>query len=251
MKMNFVRRMLPLLALVVLVSVQGFGQKEKKAKEKKVVVKPDVVVITTYGNIYIDLFDDTPGHRDNFLKLTREGVYDGTTFHRVISDFMIQGGDPYSKDPAKTNMAGQGGPGYTLPAEISDKYVHLKGMLAAARQSDQVNPKRESSGSQFYLVQGKSVPGAQLDQMEKSIQQASGKKDFKYTPEQRKAYEELGGTPWLDMQYTIFGQVVWGMEVIDKIAAVEKGPGDRPKTDITMEVKVLKKWNDKKKVGKW
>lgn len=237
------------LLMAILLPIGAFAQKSKKAKKKK--IKADVVIITSYGNIFVDLFDETPGHRDNFLKLAKEGFYDGTTFHRIISDFMIQGGDPYSKDPEKKNMAGQGGPGYTQPAEIVEGLIHKRGVLAAARLSDQVNPKRESSGSQFYIVDGKPFTDAQLDQVEKTIQKSTKNDDFKYTEENRTAYKELGGSPWLDMQYTIFGEVIHGDEVIDAIAGVEKGAQDRPKVDLTMDIKVVKKWNDKKKKGKW
>ena len=240
------RSLILMLSVVVLLPVTGFGQKKKK-KEK---IKADVVVITSFGNIFIDLFDETPGHRDNFLKLTGEGFYDGTTFHRVISDFMIQGGDPNTKDPNKANLAGQGGPGYTQPAEIVEGLIHQRGALAAARMGDNVNPKRESSGSQFYIVDGKPVPGSQLDQAERNIAKATGK-EFKYTEEQRKIYSEIGGSPWLDMQYTVFGQVIHGDEVIDKIAEVKKDRRDKPVEDVKMEVKVVKKWNHKKKKGKW
>ena len=238
------------LLLLLIVPLTGFMPKEKK-KEKKPKVKADVVLITSFGNIFIDLYDETPGHRDNFLKLAKEGFYDGTTFHRVISDFMIQGGDPNTRDPKKSNLAGQGGPGYTQPAEIKADFIHKKGALAAARLGDGANPKRASSGSQFYIVDGKPYTDSQLNNMEKNIRNATKNPDFKYTAEQRAAYKEVGGSPWLDMQYTIFGEVIHGMEVIDKIAAVKKGPGDRPKENITMEVKVVKKWNDKKKKGKW
>lgn len=250
MKNNKMRNLLPLLILLLIIPLSGFVEKDKK-KEKKPKVKADVVIITSFGNIFIDLYDETPGHRDNFLKLAKEGFYDGTTFHRVITDFMIQGGDPNSKDSKTSNRAGQGGPGYTQPAEIIPGFIHQKGALAAARLGDRANPKRESSGSQFYIVDGKTQTDKQLDNMERNIKQATKNPDFKYTEEQRTAYKELGGSPWLDMQYTIFGEVIHGLDVIDKIAAVKKGGGDRPKEDITMEVKIVKKWNDKKKKGKW
>ena len=235
-----------LLILAVALPLSGFAQKKKK-KQK---IKADAVIITSFGNIFVDLYDETPGHRDNFLKLAGEGFYDKTTFHRVIKDFMIQGGDPNTKKEETRNLGGQGGPGYTQPAEIKEGFIHKRGALAAARLSDQVNPKRESSGSQFYIVQGKTFGDGQLDQVEKQIAKAT-KKDFKYTEEQRTAYKEQGGSPWLDMQYTIFGEVIHGDEVIDKVAAVEKGAGDRPKEDVFIEVKVVKKWNHKKKKGKW
>ncbi|HEX2898115.1 MAG TPA: peptidylprolyl isomerase [Bacteroidia bacterium] len=233
-----------LLALFVLPGL-AIAQNEKKAK-KPAKVKPDAIIHTSMGDIGIQLFEDTPLHRENFLKLAHAHFYDSTTFHRVIKDFMIQGGDPYSKDPAKAAMAGQGGPGYTQPAEILPKYFHAKGMLAAARQGDQVNPKRESSGSQFYIVHGKAFTEAEIDRAETQMKGVLGK-DFKFSPEAREAYKTVGGSPWLDGQYTIFGKVIYGIDVIDKIAAVEKLPGDRPKVDITMTVEAKTKLPKKKK----
>ena len=227
-----------LLALFVLPGM-AFAQKEKKAK-KPAKVKPDVIIHTSLGDIGIQLFEDTPLHRANFLKLAHAHFYDSTTFHRVIKDFMIQGGDPYSKDPAKKAMAGQGGPGYTIPAEILPNHFHAKGMLAAARMGDQMNPKRESSGSQFYLVQGKPMTETEVSRTEMQLKGVLGQ-DFAFSPEAREAYKTIGGTPFLDGQYTVFGKVISGMDVIDKVAAVEKVPGDRPKVDITMIVEAKTK----------
>ena len=216
------------------------GVKTKKAKK----VKPDAILTTEYGEIKIKLYDDCPLHKENFLKLASEGFYDGTTFHRVIKQFMVQGGDPNSKDPAKKHLAGQGGPGYTIPAEIHKHYFHTKGVFAAARLGDAVNPKRESSGSQFYIVQGKTFTEEELDRAEKNIgRMVSG---FEFTPEAREAYMTLGGSPWLDQQYTAFGEVIEGMEVIDAIAAVETAPGDKPLKDVTMSIVAKKKFKKKK-----
>lgn len=198
------------------------------------------IIKTSEGEMVLEFWSDVaPGHVENFIKLAKQGFYDGTCFHRVIKDFMIQGGDPYSKDPAKKAMAGQGGPGYTLPAEILPKYYHAKGMLAAARLGDQMNPKRESSGSQFYIVQGKPMTAKEVDMAENQMKGVLGQ-DFKFSPEARAAYTSIGGSPWLDQQYTVFGQVISGLDVVDKICEVEKLPGDRPKKDVwmTMEVKV-------------
>lgn len=234
----------PMLLAVLLWPGMALAQKGKKAKQEK--LKPDVIIHTSLGDIGVQLFEDTPKHRENFLKLAHAHFYDSTTFHRVIQDFMIQGGDPYSKDPEKKGMAGQGGPGYTLPAEIQPQYFHAKGMLAAARQGDQVNPKRESSGSQFYIVQGKVMTDAELDRAESQMKGVLGQ-DFKFSPEARAAYRTVGGSPWLDQQYTVFGKVVTGMDVIDKIAAVEKLPGDRPKVDVTMTVEAKAKLPKQKK----
>jgi cyclophilin family peptidyl-prolyl cis-trans isomerase len=188
---------------------------------------------TEFGTILIELSNGTPLHRDNFLKLAEEGFYDGTLFHRVINGFMIQGGDPNSKNAEAGTPLGSGDPGYTVPAEFVDSLVHLKGMICAARTGDSVNPKKRSSGSQFYIVHGRPVDDKALDYME-SV------KSFHYTKEQREAYKTLGGTPALDRDYTVFGRVIKGMDVIDKIAGVETQPGDRPKQDVKMKMKVIK-----------
>lgn len=189
-----------------------------------------VLIETDYGNMTVLLYDETPQHRDNFIKLVEEGFYDDLLFHRVIKNFMVQGGDPDSRDAAAGQMLGQGGPGYTIPAEIGQ--MHYKGALSAARLADQVNPEKESSGSQFFIVQGTAVQDAQLDQWE----QQSG---VEYTPEQRKIYREIGGYPYLDGQYTVFGEVVDGLDVIDKIANAQVGQADRPIEDIRMKITLL------------
>jgi len=173
------------------------------------------------------LYDETPIHRDNFVKLANEGYYDGLLFHRIIDGFMAQGGDPDSRGAAPSAILGQGGPGYTLPAEIGAP--HIKGALAAARLGGAANPGKESSGSQFYVVQGRPVHPAQIEALEKQ-------KNVKYNDAQRKLYEELGGTPGLDGDYTVFGEVVEGLEVIDKLGAVDVGGNNRPKEDLVMKV---------------
>lgn len=194
--------------------------------------KETMIEITTdYGVMKAKLYDATPKHRDNMVKLIKEGFYDGLLFHRVINGFMIQGGDPQSKDAAPQQRLGGGGPGYQIDAEIGA--LHFKGVLAAARTGDQVNPERKSSGSQFYIVQGKPVPQGQLDNVART-------NNMQYTPEQAAKYAELGGTPFLDNQYTAFGEVVEGLEVLDKIAAVQTGPGDRPTQDVKMTIKLIK-----------
>jgi peptidyl-prolyl cis-trans isomerase B (cyclophilin B) len=185
-----------------------------------------VLIETNVGNIKVKLYDSTPKHKENFLKLTKEGFYAGTLFHRVIPGFMIQGGDPDSKNAQQGQPLGMGGPDYTLDAEISAK--HFRGALSAARQGDQVNPEKRSSGSQFYIVQNGPVPAAQLDQI---IQQ----KGLQYTPEERDYYLKVGGTPFLDGDYTVFGQVVEGMEVVDKIANAQRDGRDRPIENIVMK----------------
>ncbi len=210
------------LLLFVAVLLYGCGETEEL-----------VVIHTDQGDIKIRLYDETPQHKANFIKLVNEKYYDGSLFHRCIKDFMIQGGDPDSKTATPGQMLGNGGPGYTVPAEFVDKYFHKKGALAAARMGDNVNPKKESSGSQFYLVQGKKYTDAELDM----IQQSSGKT---YTPEQRNIYKTIGGTPFLDHGYTVFGEVVEGLDVIDKIAALHCDQSNRPQTDVKMTMEIIK-----------
>ena len=189
----------------------------------------DIVTIETeYGNMEIQLFSSTPKHTANFSKLVDEGFYDDLLFHRVMNGFMIQGGDPESRGASVDQPLGSGGPGYTIPAEIG--IPHFKGMLSAARQGDEVNPKKESSGSQFFIVQGGPVDDGQLDAVEKA-------KKFKYSEAQRAKYKKLGGTPMLDGDYSVFGEVSSGLDVIDKIARVETDPRERPLKDIKMKIR--------------
>lgn len=246
-------------------------------------------ISTEYGDMMVLLYDETPLHRDNFIKLAEQGFYNGTIFHRVIKNFMIQGGDPNSKMDTIKAPLGNGGPGYTLPAEINPKYYHKKGALAAARLGDNINPKKESSGSQFYIVQGNITSQDMMKQMEerknyslkskyvriflsdpknveyanrlKKLQEEKNqegmqalfkeidplveaivpeKEKIKYSQEQLKTYSEIGGTPQLDNEYTVFGEVIEGLDVIDKIAAVETLPGDRPKKDVKMTITIVK-----------
>jgi peptidyl-prolyl cis-trans isomerase B (cyclophilin B) len=182
---------------------------------------------TDFGTMKVKLYNSTPKHRNNFIKLANEGFYDGLLFHRVINGFMVQGGDPESKDASPDARLGGGGPGYQTDAEIGA--LHIKGAIAAARTQ---NPEKKSSGSQFYIVQGKPQSDSQLDAIERQ-------KNVKYSPEQRELYKTLGGTPQLDAEYTVFGEVVEGFEVIDKIAAVKTAPGDRPIEDVKMKVRIL------------
>lgn len=184
-----------------------------------------VYLETTQGRMVLKLYHSTPLHRDNFVKLVREGYYDGLLFHRVIKDFMIQGGDPESRNAKPGTQLGNGGPGYTVPAELNDSLFHRKGALAAARLGDQINPKKESSGSQFYIVQGRKWKEADLTNME-------ARSGHTYSAEQRKVYMEEGGTPHLDGGYTVFGQLTEGFEVLDKIAATATGGADRPVQDV-------------------
>jgi cyclophilin family peptidyl-prolyl cis-trans isomerase len=212
------------------------GNKVAMTEQKITIDAPHECLVeleTELGTMLIELSNETPQHRDNFLKLAEQGFYDGTLFHRVINGFMVQGGDPDSKTAKDGQPLGAGDLGYTVPAEFTDSLVHIKGALCAARTGDQVNPKKRSSASQFYLVQGRLVDDKTLDYME-SV------KGFHYTKEQREAYKTLGGTPFLDKDYTVYGRVVKGMEIIDKIANTETLPGDRPKKDLKMKVKVIK-----------
>ncbi len=188
------------------------------------------MIETNMGNMKVKLYNETPRHRDNFIKLANESFYDSLLFHRVINGFMIQGGDPRSKSRDNPATLGQGGPGYTLEQEIG--LLHFKGALSAARLPDQMNPKKESSGSQFFIVQGTVLNDQQLNAMEQH-------KGIKYSEAQRNLYKELGGFPSLDMDYTVFGEVVEGMEVIDKIAGVPTGERDLPLEDVRMFVKIL------------
>lgn len=243
-----------------------------------------VKISTAKGDIIVRLYDETPRHRDNFIKLAREGYFDGTLFHRVIKDFMIQGGDPDSKGaPAGKNL-GAGGPDYTIPAEfVYPQYYHKRGALSAARLGDEVNPNRESSGSQFYIVWGKTYKPAELKQMERQMGMAQEQQVFnalvaehrdeimnlrrnrdraglqtlqdqlveqtkqkckemgtpRFTPEQTEAYTSLGGTPFLDNQYTVFGEVESGLDVVEAIQNVSTGRNDRPNEDISMTVSMM------------
>lgn len=192
------------------------------------------LIETNYGNMTFELFDETPGHRDNFIKLVNEDFYDGTLFHRVMSNFMIQGGDPNSIDAAPGKRLGSGGPGYTIPAEILPQFIHTKGALAAARRGDGVNPQKESSGSQFYIVHGAPVDPRMLEMFNQS---RGGK--FTYTPEQMSEYGSTTGTPNLDGEYTIFGRMISGFEVLDNIAVSETDPANRPLEDVVMKIKML------------
>lgn len=231
---------------------------------------------TTMGDIVVELYDETPQHRDNFVKLVQEGYYDGVLFHRVIKDFMIQTGDGNSKTAGPDATLGDGDPGYTIPAEfVYPKYFHKRGALAAARTGDQVNPERRSSGSQFYIVTGKIYSSddlkmmtqrlatvkkqdifrrlvnenhAQIETLQRNqdneglnelqnrlIQQTeaeAAQSPFSLTDEQIDAYTSVGGTPHLDGQYTVFGQVIEGMDVVDKIQNAQTGRMDRPVSDI-------------------
>lgn len=193
---------------------------------------------TDQGECIVRLYNKTPKHRDNFIKLANQGFYNGTLFHRVIQGFMIQGGDPDSKNAAPGTLLGNGDLGYTIPAEFNDSLFHKKGALAAARDN---NPAKASNASQFYLVQGKKFTDAELDKVEQL--RLNGRK----IPEwQRQVYKTIGGAPHLDQNYTVFGEVVKGLDLIDSIAAMPTDANARPLTDVKMEVSVLKKREAKK-----
>ncbi len=249
------------------------GQKKGGDMDNETLVK----IETTLGDIKVKLYNETPQHRDNFIKLAKDGVYEGTLFHRVIKDFMIQAGDPDSKNAPKGKMLGAGDVGYTIPSEfVYPKYFHKKGALSAARQGDNVNPKKESSGCQFYIVTGKVFNDSTLLSLERQMnenkvnvifntlaqkhmkeiykmrkandenglydlqeklfaqaeEQASKLPDFHYTPEQVEAYTTVGGTPHLDGEYTVFGEVIEGMDIVDKIQQVKTDRSDRPEEDV-------------------
>ena len=207
------------------------------AQKPKVEKRPRVEIRTELGTMVVELYNETPQHRDNFLKLVKEQYYDSLLWHRIIPAFMVQGGDPNSKHAPAGTPLGNGGPGYTVPAEIIPGIIHKKGALAAARQGDQVNPTKASSGSQFYIVQGKTFSEQEMSMV--SQRNASMGTPVTYTPEQIKTYSALGGAPHLDGAYTVFGEVVSGLEVIDKLAAVERNQMDRPLTDIHMWMRVI------------
>ena len=277
-----------LIASVIAVAIYFLPQsplgKTDIIENEMISTTPLVRISTNYGDIIVRLYDETPQHRDNFLKLAREGYYDNTLFHRVIKDFMIQGGDPDSKGAPVGKRLGTGGPEYTIPAEfVYPQYYHKRGALSAARQADQVNPERRSSGSQFYVVWGKTYSEKELTQLASQLDGQRGQQifnglaaqhrdsiqamykagdqkglmalqqrlaaetdkllketpGFTFTPEQMRDYTTLGGTPFLDNQYTVFGEVVEGLDVVEEIQSVATGSADRPKEDVVMTMTVL------------
>ncbi|MGB4775936.1 MAG: peptidylprolyl isomerase [Daejeonella sp.] len=219
--------------LVILIALLSFSAVfAAKPKHSYVRIKTDK------GECIVMLYNQTPKHRDNFLKLAGEGFYNGTLFHRVIKEFMIQGGDPDSKTAKPEQALGGGDLGYRVDAEFRDSLFHKKGALAAARDG---NPEKASSASQFYLVQGKKFTDAALDQMQQQRMQGR-----KISGSQREAYKTIGGTPFLDQNYTVYGEIVKGLDMVDAIIAVQTGTGDRPLTDVKMKVSILKKKEVKK-----
>ena len=221
--------------LCLLICVTVNAQKKKENKGAKMMQSNNtehlVLISTSLGDMKVKLYDATPKHRDNFLKLAQENFYDSLLFHRVIKSFMIQGGDPLSKNAAPGVMLGSGDNGYTIPAEFVDTIFHKKGAICAARTD---NPEKASSGCQFYIVQGQVMTNEQITMMEQQ-------RGLKLSETQKKIYTTLGGSPWLDGGYTVFGEVVEGLDVIDKISEVKTAPGDRPVADVfIIKVKVLK-----------
>jgi cyclophilin family peptidyl-prolyl cis-trans isomerase len=272
------KRFLFFIVAALLISGISCGTNGKSTGEKMILIK------TEFGDIKVKLFDDTPKHRDNMIKLVSEGFYDELLFHRVINHFMVQGGDPNSRNAQPEIQLGGGGPGYTIPAEINPKYFHKKGSLAAARLGGPRNPNKESSGSQFYIVQGRVFRPGELDTMEMNMnkqrkdlmlrenfqavnsqltefQQKNIKEGFdklvaeinmkvdsiydaspeiELSQEQRQVYTTIGGYPSLDGEYTVFGEVVEGLDVIDKIAAVQTNKANRPLQDVKMKIELVK-----------
>lgn len=224
------------LNLIIGIFLVGCSASKKVNLKKFEGITGDDTVVsinTNKGEILIKLYNDTPLHKANFIKIVNEGSLTGTLFHRVIRGFMIQGGDPESKNAVAGGSYGSGGLGYTVPAEINPKYIHKKGALSAARTPDSVNPEKNSSSCQFFLVQGKPQTDMELNSRENSSNK-------KYTPEQREIYKAIGGTPFLDHDYTCFGEVVKGLEIIDIICNLDTDGRDRPLEDVKMvEVKVL------------
>jgi cyclophilin family peptidyl-prolyl cis-trans isomerase len=215
------------LILFVFISGNILAQKEN--------VKPltRFLIETDSGSITLVLYEGTPLHKRNFTKLVKEGYYDGLLLHRVIKNFMIQGGDPNSKNASKGEQLGQGGPGYTIPAEINQNYFHKRGALAAARKGDAVNPSKASSGSQFYIVQGTIFTKPQLDNL------VILKKHLPFTKEETEAYTTTGGSPHLDGAYTVFGEIVNGFDILEKLMNVPVDEYNRPLNDIKFTVKIL------------
>lgn len=265
------------LFILLIILFLGMSCESKKATSKETNDNVCVDIETTMGHIKVKLYNETPAHRDNFIKLVKEGYYNGTLFHRVINKFMIQGGDGDSRNAKPGQRLGMGDPGYTIPAEfVYPRYFHKKGALAAARQGDNVNPKKASSGSQFYIVTGDVIPAGQIGQVERQLQMQQEQAIFnqlveahrneilamrrardtqglqalqdqliaemheriaregvaKLSEEQKQAYTTVGGAPHLDGAYTVFGEVIEGMDVVEKIEKVATDSADRPKEDV-------------------
>lgn len=271
------RNLLILLTVLAFGAVAACKPRQKNNSDMENQKETMLKIETTLGDIKVKLYNETPKHRDNFIKLAKEGMYSGTLFHRVIKDFMVQAGDPESKNAPKGKMLGAGDVGYTIPAEIVyPKYFHKKGALSAARQGDNVNPEKKSSGCQFYIVTGKVYNDSTLIGMEQQMnenklttvfnslaqkhakeiykmrkandedglydlqeklfaqaqEEVAKQPEFHFTKEQIEAYSTVGGTPHLDGEYTVFGEVVDGMDIVDKIQHVKTDRSDRPEEDV-------------------
>lgn len=234
--MRVTKKILSLLALTAIIFSGCKSNKTAQTTENESTpIKNEkqtmVLISTPYGDMKAVLYNETPKHRDNFIKIVENKTLDSTLFHRVIKDFMIQGGDPNSKTAKKGQMLGNGDLGYRIDAEFNDNIIHKKGALAAARD---MNPQKASSACQFYICQGKVYTNQELDILE----QRMGKT---FSSIQRESYTTVGGVPFLDGDYTVFGQVIEGLDVIDKIAAVKTDKNDRPLEDIRMSVKIIDK----------
>lgn len=227
------RRIQQILRAAILLFLVGCSVTRNTVSKKSTGYK--IHVTTDSGIIILKLYDKTPLHRDNFIKLVKQHYFDSLLFHRVIKNFMIQGGDPDSKSAKQGISLGNGGPAYTIPVELDTALFHKKGVIAAARESDDVNPAKASSGSQFYLVQGKVFTDAGLDSIE--IYRLKGRKIPTW---QKEVYKTAGGTPHLDMNYTVFGEIESGLEVVDKISTAATDLNDRPLKDIRLKMKVIR-----------
>ena len=233
-----IRKQVSILACFLFTGFLIFAQQDVKIKKKD--RKKDIEMVTSHGTMILRLSDSTPLHRDNFIRLVKSGYYNNVLFHRVIKNFMIQAGDPGSRGAVAGIPLGNGGPGYTIPAEFRPSLFHKKGALAAARMGDDVNPEKASSGSQFYIVQGKVFSDGGLDTLENTRL-----KGIELPLAHREVYKSLGGSPHLDQNYTVFGKLVSGMDVLDSIATTETSKAtdrDRPLADVKiLDVKLIKR----------
>ena len=227
------------LSFLILLFFAWVLPSQGKKKERRAIVR----IETSCGIIRVALSDDTPMHRDNFLKLAAKGFYDGTLFHRCIKDFMIQGGDPDSRNAPKGKMLGEGNPGYTIPPEFNLPYLyHWRGALAAAREPDDINPEQRSSGCQFYIVYGKKQSPADIKKVRASLEE----KGIELTPQMVDDYVMRGGTPHLDGQYTVFGEVIEGLGVVKQIQSVTTDKNDRPLDDVIILKMIIEQYGKTK-----
>ena len=238
---NMMRRKLVITLFAIVASMTMMAQTATTDTDNHADVCKGTVRVkmeTRLGNIVVRLYDATPKHRDNFVKLVKEGYYDGTLFHRVIKNFMIQGGDPDSKGAPADKFLGEGGPDYEIEAEIRPGLYHKRGALAAAREGDDTNPERKSSGSQFYIVWGRTFSPRQIEYLDEKLKtehpETGGLSEM-----QQRIYGSQGGTPHLDCQYTVFGEVEEGLDVVEKIQNLPTNQDDRPVEDVAVKMTVL------------